>query len=444
MRRQIVGWLSAGLLLVALPLQAQPSLLQSGPMVGFGDMREVLLWVQTTREATVKFRYFEEGAPATARETAEVQTQKQTAYTAKLYADQVQPGRRYTYELFINGRKVERPYPLRFQTQTLWQWRTDPPPFKMVIGSCFYVNETEYDRPGQPYGGEFQILDHIYRQQPDLMLWLGDNVYLREVDWNTRTGIMQRYTHTRSLPELQPLLGSIHHYAIWDDHDFGPNNSDRSFGMKPVTLEAFRLFWGNPYFGIDGQPGITSSFEWADMHFFLLDNRYHRSPNDRVSGERALLGDAQLQWLIDALVASQAPFKFVVIGGQVLNPVLGYESYATYGAERERLLSALQQENIPGVIFLSGDRHRSEISKLERRGTYPLYDITISPLTAGTYPASRNDNNALRLPETTVNERNFAVFEFSGPRREREVRITCINSNGERKWTFNIKAADLR
>ena len=47
----------------------------------------------------------------------------------------------------------------------------------------------------------------MHAQRPDLMLWLGDNTYLREVDWYTRTGFIHRYTHTRSLPELQPLPG---------------------------------------------------------------------------------------------------------------------------------------------------------------------------------------------------------------------------------------------
>ena len=81
------------------------------------------------------------------------------------------------------------------------------------------------------------------------MIWLGDNVYFREPD-DSRTGVYHRYSHDRSLPELQPLLGSVHHYAIWDDHDYGPNNSDRSFIYKNITLQAFKDFWANPTYGL--------------------------------------------------------------------------------------------------------------------------------------------------------------------------------------------------
>jgi alkaline phosphatase D len=425
-------------------LNAQESLLQSGPMVGYADMREVLLWVQTNEAATVEFQYYEESAPDRRFETEEFRTNKKTAFTAKLIADQVEPGKKYKYELFINGAKVERPYPMRFQTQPLWQWRTEPPAFKIAVGSCFYVNDSPYDRPGEPYGGDYQTITSLYEKKPDVMLWLGDNTYLREPDWYTRTGIFYRYTHTRSLPELQPLLASTHHYATWDDHDFGPNNSDRSFGMKHMTLEAFRLFWGNPHFGVDGKPGTTFTFQWADVQFFMLDNRYYRTPNNRKTGERTMLGEHQLQWLIDALVASNAPFKFVAIGGQVLNPVFRFEKYTMFAGERDRLLKNIEEEGITGVVFLSGDIHRTELTRLNRRGTYPLYEITSSPLTAGTYPAARNEPNYLRVEGTAVNERNFVILDFFGPRTDRAMQVLCYNKDGKQKWTQTIKAKDLK
>lgn len=229
-------------------------------MVGYSEMREALLWVQTKSSAKVQFSYWEQGNPNESHLTDAKITSKNNAFTAKLIADQVQPGKRYEYELRINDEPLKFSYPTTFQTQTLWQWRTDAPDFTMALGSCTYVNEPPYDCPGTPYGGEYQIFNAIHQQRPDAMLWLGDNTYLREVDWFTRTGILARYTHTRSLPEMQPLLASAHNFAIWDDHDFGPDNSDASFMQKDLTLEAFQLFWGNLTYGINGKRGTTSSF----------------------------------------------------------------------------------------------------------------------------------------------------------------------------------------
>lgn len=422
---------------------AQTNYLQSGPMVGYSAMREVLLWVQTTKPAVVRFQYWQEDDPEKKYETDDVKTSAEEAFTARLVADKVQPGRHYAYALFINSKNIERPYPLRFQTLKLWQWREDPPPFKMATGSCAYINDPPYDRPGKPYGGDYQIFGKIFDQDPDFMLWLGDNVYLREPDWNTRTGVLYRYTHTRSVPELQPLLGSVHNYAIWDDHDYGPDNSDRSFFNKETTLAAFKLFWGNLSYGVPGWPGITTTFEWSDVQFFLLDDRYFRTPDLRKTGERTMLGAHQLEWLIDALVYSKATFKVIAIGGEVLNPVARQEQYAIFAEERAKLLKTLEEENIPGVIFLSGDRHFSELSKLERHKTYPLYELTVSPLTAGTYNGEA-EPNYLRVPGTFVSERCFATIEVTGPRNERLMAITLFNKDGAKLWTYEIKATDLR
>lgn len=423
----------------------QPAnLLQSGPMVGYSEMREVKLWVQTKQPARVQIRYAEEGKPDAPYLTNEVRTERESAFTAHLLADQVEPGRKYVYELLIEGQKVSLPYPTQFQSQPLWQFRTDPPAFRFGVGSCTYVNEPEVDRPGQPYGGNYEIFTALNAQKPDFMLWTGDNTYLREVDWNSRTGVLRRYTHTRSVPEMQPLLANTHHYATWDDHDYGPNDSDRSYWLKPVTLDAFKLFWANPNFIYN--EGCTGTFMWNDCQFFLMDDRTFRAPNDTPEGpEKDYLGQRQLQWLIDALSGSQAPFKFVVIGNQVINPAKLFENYSNYATERDRMLKAIADAKIRGVIFLTGDRHHTILHKLDRPGTYPLYDVTISPLTSG--PAKARDEE-LKQPSyvdgTYISERNFGMLSVSGPRLDRVLNIKVYDQKGAEKWSRDIRASELK
>lgn len=418
---------------------AQKSFLQSGPMLGYSEMMEVLLWVQTNSPAEVQFSYWTVEDPARKFLTEKKLTEKKEGFTARLIADKVLPGNKYEYALSINGQPVAFDYPTTFQTQTLWQWRTDPPPFTMAVGSCSYVNETVYDRPGTPYGAEYEIFNSIYQKKPDAMLWLGDNTYLREVDWFTRTGFLHRYTHTRSLPELQPLLASTHHYAIWDDHDYGPNDSDGTFVHKEMATEIFKLFWGNPTYGLPGNGGITSYFQWADIDFFLLDNRYFRTPNNRKTGEQDLLGDVQMEWLINALSASNAPFKMVAIGGQVLTTYSGKETYVNLcPEERAYLLRRIDEEEIKNVIFLTGDRHHTELSSLVTQNGITIYDLTVSPLTSGVHQT--DEKNLLREEGTFVAERNFGILEFSGPRTERSLSMRIFDVEGKELWSKKIQS----
>jgi alkaline phosphatase D len=427
-------------------LTAQSSILRSGPMVGYAEMREVCLWVQTKSEASVRFEYWESDKPNEKKSTETVETFEAMAFSAKIVIGNLEPGKRFNYDLYINNQKLKFDYPLAFQTLPLWQHRNPPPDFKFVIGSCAYINDSAYDRPGTPYGGDYHIFSTMFQNRPDFMLWLGDNTYLREADWGSRSGILHRFSHSRAVKELQPLLASSHHYAIWDDHDYGPNDADRSFRNKNLTLEAFQMFWGNPSYGLEPNPsGITTTFEWGDAQFFLLDNRYFRSNNYRKTGERTILGKQQLEWLLDALKYSKASFKFVVIGGEVLNTAKVYENYINVcPEEREYLLQTIKAERISGVIFLSGDRHITELSVKPDPDFYPIYELTCSPLTSLPAPQAEKEENTLRVPGTFVGVRNFAVLEVVGGKDQRRVIITVKDSTGTILWAVTIFADELK
>lgn len=431
------------LFILTFSLFGQKELLNSGPMPGYSEIREVMIWVQTKSEATVHIVYYDSKNPDKRYFSEKKNTTKEKAFTAHLLADSVDEGITYNYELFINGTIIDFQYPLTFSTQKLWQWRTDPPNFTFAAGSCAYINETVYDRPGKPYGGQYEIFNSIADKNPDFMVWLGDNVYLREADWNTRTGIFHRYTHDRSLPELQKLLSSTHHYAIWDDHEYGQNNSDNTFRNKKDALEAFKLFWANNQYGHDDNPGIYSTFQWGDVDFFLLDNRYYRTPEFKLTGKKTILGEKQLNWLIDALASSKAPFKIICLGGQFLNTAIVHENYSTYGEEKEEILQLLHNNRIEGVFFISGDRHTAEAMKMNRKGAYPLYEVTTSPLTAGTSKA-QNEPNGNRIPGTYFENRNFALFSVSGQRLDRTLLVKLLDTAGNEVWSLSLNENDLK
>jgi alkaline phosphatase D len=418
----------------------QKKLLSSGPMVGYSEMKEVLLWVQTTKAAAVKIAYWDIEEPGVIYWTNNVVTNENEAFTAHLLANEVEPGNNYGYDLYINTIRIDLPYKTEFQSLPIWKWRSDPYDFTLATGSCAYINEPRYDRPGEPYGGDYYIFENIHKKNPDLMIWLGDNVYLREADWNTRTGIMHRYTHDRAIPELQPLLGSVHHYAIWDDHDYGPNNSDKSYFMKETTLEAFKLFWANPTYGVGDIEGAFTFFQWSDADFFLLDNRYYRDANILNQESKTILGEEQLEWLKNALVSSYATFKIIAMGGQFLNTEARGETYTNYGFEQEReeIINFIHEQDIKGVLILSGDRHYAELSKLEVENEPVIYDLTVSTMTAGVYKDAAEVQNELNVEGTLVVERNFATLHFTGPADNRIVEIKIFNSNGELLWTRNI------
>ena len=423
-------------------LSAKNPLVQSGPMLGYSDVREVLIWLQTTKSVDVYAKYFNKENPKKVFKTEKIKTNKDNAFIAKMIADSVEPGKRYTYEIYINNRKVNFEYPLEFQSQLNWKWRQEAPDFSFIFGSCFYVNDEKYDRAGKEYGGEYFIFNEMYKHKPDFMVWLGDNVYLREGDWNSKTGIYYRWTHSRSIPEIQPYLASVHQYGTWDDHDYGPNDSDRGFWNKKMTRQAFIDFHGNPEPIYDNE-GITTRFEWSDCEFFLLDNRWWKSPNGDSSNNKNYFGRLQIRWLIDNLISSTATFKFICTGGQILNPVQVFENYSNYESEKKYLFEQLENNNIKGVIFLTGDRHFSELSKLRLSNGKTIFDFTSSTFTAGFYKDACKENNTLRVDNTCYAGRNFAKVEVSGKTNERVLKFSLYDNKGNKLWEYLINQKEL-
>ena len=417
-------------------------LINSGPMVGYSKKREIALWIQTTKSVDVAFKYWNIKNPSKTYLTSTKRTIKDNGFTATLIADQLEPGQVYNYEPVINNDSIIFDYLLEFQTQKHWEYRTDPPDFSFAAGSCSYINEPKYDRPGKSYGGEYYIFESILGKNPDLMLWLGDNVYFREPD-DSKTGVYHRYTHDKSTEELQGLLGSVHHYAIWDDHDYGPNDSDKSFLGKDITLQAFKDFYANPSYGINGK-GITTQFSWSDVDFFLLDNRFFRTSKKRKTSKKEILGQEQIDWLINALIYSKAPFKIIAMGGQFLNPVKAYETYSNWEEEQKLIIDLITKENIPGVIFLSGDRHFSEVTKMPRYGTYDLYEFTTSPLTSHYCDICVNEKNYYRIDGSGVFQRNFAIFNISGNKGSRQLRYAIHDSKGNELWNYTLHEDKLK
>jgi alkaline phosphatase D len=145
------------------------------------------------------------------------------------------------------------------------------------------------------------------------------------------------------------------------------------------------------------------------------------------------LGKEQIEWLIEALKFSKAPFKMVLVGGQVLNPARVFENHAQYEAEREYLLSRIVEEKIKGVIFLTGDRHHTEMRKATR-DNINIYDLTVSPLTSGIHEA-KNESSEYLVDGTVVNEHNFGILEISGERLARQLKISIFDSKGSLLWT---------
>ncbi|MFZ9387609.1 MAG: alkaline phosphatase D family protein [Chitinophagaceae bacterium] len=428
-------------------LQAQPRII-SGPMLGPVELRDAKVWVEVSPEVKqVALQYGKKGT---------VQT-RTIAYKGELGNDfnplqftmgGLDMNTSYTYRILING-KPSNGFG-EFTTKDLWQWRKPAPDFSFLTGSCSYFNQPEFDRPGTPYGNDSSIFEPMAREKAAFMLWLGDAWYTREVDYFSDWGLWYRAHHDRAVPILQPFLKAMPHLGIWDDHDYGPNDIGKNYILKETSREIWKKYWCNPSYGENGQ-GIYTMTSWGDADLFLTDDRWWRSADDMkdsVNGapnpEKRMLGTQQMAWLKNSLLYSMATFKIIVVGSQVLNPVSPFDKLRDFPAEYDEIINFIKDNRINGVLFLTGDRHHSEIIKVERPGTYPLYDITVSPLTAGTHVFGREEKNNPYRVLGIDQKQNYGKFSFSGPRNNRVLSVDYYGIRGEKLGTWSVNEKELK
>jgi alkaline phosphatase D len=276
---------------------------------------------------------------------------------------------------------------------------------------------------------------------------MGDNLYFQPPDELDPASMAARYRRQRAHPSLARLLVAAPQIAIWDDHDYGPNDADMSYVLKGESLALFRRYWANPSYGLPDTPGIFGRARFADVDVFLLDDRWYRSANKLVDGpDKTMFGAQQLAWLRNALVYSHATLKLVVNGSQMWNRANRFEGFNHYSYEQKSLADWLVAQRVAGVMFASGDRHFTELLRIERPGAYPLYEFTSSPLTSRPWenPERGEQANTDVVPGTLVGKRQFGLIRLTGPSRARHIALESYDQKGMLLWRQDLRAQDLR
>ncbi len=330
-------------------------------------------------------------------------------------------------------------------------------PTRIAFGSCAHQSK---DQP---------IWDAILAAKPDLMILLGDNVYLdtRNVD-----DMKAKYALLAAKPGFRKLRDAVPIVATWDDHDFGENDAGADYPMKAESRRLFCDFFGEPadsirrsradgiytdyLFGPAGQrlQIILPDLRWNRAPLKTIDRGgqdyetwakarhaagksvpgpYERQPEDGASQ----LGEPQWRWLEERL-AQPADLRILASSLQVVSDFPGWEAWINFTHDHQRLIAAIRQKRANGLFCISGDTHYAEFSRLDLNVPYPLWDFTSSGLTE-VWPVL--PPNARRVGEA-YRSQNFGLIEVDWAAGA--VQIGIHDVVGQRQLAQGLRLADLR
>ena len=333
------------------------------------------------------------------------------------------------------------------------------PPSRIAFGSC-----AKQDQP-QP------IWDAVLDADPELFVFLGDNVY---GDTRDMAVLRAKYAQLGAQPGFRRLCERTPVLATWDDHDYGENDAGADYPMKEDSRRIFCDFWaepaGSPRRSRDGiYDALLFEGQGRRLQILLPDLRFNRTPirSLDLGGkayddwsrelERAgrsvpgpyernplpaatMLGEPQWRWLEEQL-AQPADLRILASSLQVVADFPGWEAWINYADDHQRLLEAIRRHRANGLFCISGDTHYAELSVLRRNAPYPLWDLTSSGLTE-VWPVT--PPNDLRVG-SVLREQNFGFIDIDwaaegGPR----VTLQARDARGRVRIEQRISTAELR
>ena len=239
-------------------------------------------------------------------------------------------------------------------------------------------------------------------------------------------------------------------FFMWDDHEVQNNWSEGMTGRYLTGRAAYEEYPAqvSPPPRVPGE--LYYSFAVGDVEFYVLDTRSHRSPNLSEDGpEKTLLGRRQRNDLFDWLERSTAVFKFIVSSvpfndwARAADDAWSGErdEFGGFRTERDQIFEFIRQQDIPGVILLSGDQHWAGVFRLRAAAPYVLYEFMPSPLAIKTLRMT-NSNDAQILFRT--NESNvFGLFDVDSTRSPARLRFRLLDDRGQELYDLGLNAEDI-
>jgi alkaline phosphatase D len=325
-------------------------------------------------------------------------------------------------------------------------------------GTSAMINVIAFGSCAEQYKPQ-PVLQRVVEKNPDLFIYLGDNIYSDTYSMDT---LRKNYQTLASKPEFQALKAAAPMLATWDDHDYGWNDSGRHYPFKHKSKEIFLNFFGIADSSILDHEGIYYSKMFsADgkvLQLIFPDMRTFRDKilpyNGNRNGQKGygyeldyspyeksdstMLGEAQWRWIEEQLRVP-ADLRIICSSTQFGITHNGYEAWANFPHEQKRMTDLIKKTKAKGVMFISGDVHYAEISRLQEDGLYPIYDVTASGITSTWDFATPNDNRI----EGPVMENHFGLITIDWKQDDPTVKMEIHDVEGKKRISREIRLSEL-
>lgn len=205
------------------------------------------------------------------------------------------PNQQYYYALEVDG-AMDLSVTGRFRT-----FPEGPASFSFALGSCAWT------------GSNAPTFTTIRQLNPLFFFHTGD-LHYEDIAVNNRAIFRQAYEAVLGSATQSQLYRALPITYIWDDHDFGPNNSDSTAPGRTASRLTYQEYV--PHYPLEAGSGdvpIYFRFDVGRVRFLVCDSRSARSPwtvPDNV--QKTMLGVSQKIWFKDQLLRARDSAALII------------------------------------------------------------------------------------------------------------------------------------
>lgn len=339
--------------------------LLGGPILGDLSAKSVVVWLRPATDHPIQIEVVDRKSKHTQRFS--VDTVK-AGVEQRITLDGLFPGNCYDYTVNSTGKVLAKG---SFKTA---MQDNEKGIVRIAFGSDFH--KIGVHNP--------LLFQQMLKRDPLALLIIGDNV----VDDRKRDMNMQRADYLlRDVSQPWSVFAAhVPVYATWDDHDYYNNDFSGISGNRfsEADRQAVRKIWhenwNNPI-RENGPEGIYFSTRIGPAELIMLDTRSYRE-NKKRGEYLSYLGETQQEWLKQRLKESTATFKILSSGTMWSDYVTdGKDSWGTWDTKaREEIFQFIEDENINGVLLISGDRHGARGFTIPRPSGFKFYEFECGTL----------------------------------------------------------------
>ena len=273
---------------------------------------------------------------------------------------------------------------------------------------------------------QHEMWTEYLNHQPDYTFMIGDNVYadkflFKEGDqykfkYANEDALWKRYIETFQTLTYYRSARLIPTLAIWDDHDYGINNGGERYPYKKQSLKVFQSFFGFYSTAKETQslPSAGYIFNAFGQRFVFIDARSFRTEVESKDSKKGFhWGEKQMKAVLKSMNALSQP-TWLIQGDQFFGAYHRFESFERLHPYRFNVLLDQLRKSKSRVLFVSGDRHLSELMKIESEVLgYSTYEVTSSAIHASVFPKAWKKFPNPRQISGASGVENYSIIQSS-------------------------------